>query len=158
MCQALSPAFDGLGPLPRPDLSNLAATRQTYIDYLSKARNAAQQAIDQLSSVGPAPVDNGQQVLNNMRDELVEVRNDLDEALAQLNRASPNDVGASGLALGAAGNVLGALGDRAQVLANLVTDPQLRAAINQTPECRSLTEVNTTTSTSRPTAPPQPTS
>jgi hypothetical protein len=158
MCQALRPAFDGLGTPPRPDLGNLAATRQTYIDYLSKARNAAQQAIDQLSSVGPPPVDNGQQVLNSMRDELVQLRNDLDEALAQLNRASPNDVGASGLALGAAGNVLAALDDRAQVLANLATDPQLRAAINETPDCQSLTRLNATTSTTQPTASPQPTS
>jgi hypothetical protein len=158
MCQALSPAFDRLGVPPSPDLGNLAATRQTYINYLGNARNAAQQAIDQLSSVGPPPVDNGQQVLDNMRNQLVQLRNDLDEALAQLNRANPNDVGASGLALGAAGNILGALGNRAQVLANLATDPQLRAAISQTPECQNLTGTNTTTGTNQPTGSPQPTS
>lgn len=157
MCQALGPAFDQLGAPPQPDLGNLAATRQTYINYLGNARNAAQQAIDRLSSVGPPPEDNGQQVLDNMRNQLVQLRNDLDEALAQLNRANPNDVGASGLALGAAGNILGAFGNRAQVLATLATDPQLRAAINQTPECQNLTGANATTGTNQPTGSPQPT-
>ncbi|MGH3814663.1 MAG: hypothetical protein ACRDUV_19815 [Pseudonocardiaceae bacterium] len=158
MCQALGPTFDRLGAPPLPDLGNLAATRQTYIDYLGNARNATQQAIDRLSSVGPPPVDNGQQVLDNIRNQLVQLRNDLDEALAQLNRADPNNVGASGLALGAASNILGALGNRAQLLANLATDPQLRAAINQTPECQNLTRVDATTGTNQPTGSPQPTS
>lgn len=157
MCQALGPTFDRFGAPPLPDLGNLAATRQTYIDYLGNARNAAQQAIDRLSSVGPPPVDNGQQVLDTMRNQLVQLRNDLDEALAQLNRANPNDVGASGLALGAAGNILGALRNRLQVLANLATDPQLRAAINQTPECQNLIGANATTGTNQPTGSIQPT-
>ena len=47
MCQSLQPAFDRLGAPPQPDLGNLAATRQVYIDYLGDARNAVQQAIDQ---------------------------------------------------------------------------------------------------------------
>ncbi len=154
MCQSLQPAFDRLGAPPQPDLGNLAATRQAYIDYLSNARNAAQQAIDQLSSVGPPPVDNGQQVFDNMRNQLTQLRQDLDNALAQLNRADPNDVAATGLAVGAAVNVFGALGNRAQVLGDLAVDPQLRAAINQTPECQNLTGTNATTGTNQPTGSP----
>ena len=150
MCQSLQPAFDRLGAPPQPDLGNLAATRQAYIDYLSNARNAAQQAIDQLSSVGPPPVYNGQQVFDNMQNQLTQLRQDLDNALAQLNRADPNDVGGTGLAVGAAVNVFGALGNRAQVLDDLAIDPQLRAAINQTPGCQNLTGTNTTTSTNQP--------
>jgi hypothetical protein len=138
MCQALGPAFDRLGTPPQPDLSNIAATRQVYIDYLSNARNAAQQAIDQLSSVGIPPVDNGQQVLDSMRNQLTDLRGDLDEALAQLNRANPDDAGSIALAFGAVGNILAALGNRIQLLGNLATEPQLRAAIDQTPECQNL--------------------
>jgi hypothetical protein len=156
MCQALDPAFEQLGAPPQPDLSNVAATRQAYIEYLGSARTAAQQAIDQLTAVGPPPVDNGLQVLESMRTQLVQLREDLDEAMAQLNRADPNDVGGAGLALGAAGNVLAALGNRAQVLANLVIDPQLRAAINQTPECQNVIG-DATIGTTEPTASPQPT-
>ncbi|MDQ3765382.1 MAG: hypothetical protein M3460_29145 [Actinomycetota bacterium] len=156
-CQTLRPAFERLGAPPQPDLSNLAATRQAYITYLTNARNSAQQAIDQLPTIGAPPVNNGQQVLDNMRTQLIQLRNDLDDALAKLNQANPNDVGATGLALGAAGNVLGALGNRVQVLGNLITDPQLRAAINQTPECQNLIGASTTTATTQPTGSPQPT-
>ena len=156
MCQALDPAFERLGAPPQPDLSNVAATRQAYIEYLGSARTAAQQAIDRLTAVGPPPVDNGLQVLESMRTQLVQLREDLDEAMAQLNRADPNDVGGAGLALGAASNVLAALGNRAQVLANLVIDPQLRAVINQTPECQNVIG-DATIGTREPTASPQPT-
>ncbi|MGH3812214.1 MAG: hypothetical protein ACRDUV_07120 [Pseudonocardiaceae bacterium] len=142
MCQTLAPAFDRLGAPPKPDLHNLAATRQAYIDYLGNARNAVQQAIDQLPSVGAPPVDNGQQVLDNMLHQLIQLRQDLDEALAQLNRADPNNAGAIGLALGAAGNILAAFGNRTQVLGALTFNPQLRTAINQTPECQNLTGAN----------------
>ncbi|MDQ4093780.1 MAG: hypothetical protein M3143_10375 [Actinomycetota bacterium] len=156
MCQELDPAFEQLGAPPQPDLGNLAATRQAYIDYLSDARNAAQQAIDRLSTVGAPPVENGPQVLESMRTQLVQLREDLDEAMAQLNRADPNDVGGAGLALGAASNVLAALGNRAQVLANLVIDPQLRAAIDQTPECQNVIG-DATVGATEPTGSPQPT-
>jgi hypothetical protein len=156
MCQTLDPAFDRLGAPPQPDLGNLATTRQAYIDYLSNARNAAQQAIDQLPSIGAPPIDNGQQVLDNMRNQLSQLRKDLDDAVAQLNRADPNDAGSIALAFGAAGNVLGALGNRTQVLGDLAIDPQLRAAINQTPECQNVLWTNPTTGTDQPTGSPQP--
>ena len=137
-CQALRPAFDQLGTPPRLDVNNLAATRQAYLTYLGNARNATQQAIERLTLVGVPPVANGQQILDQTRNQLTQLRNDLDDAAAQLNRADPNDAGAVGLAVGAASNVMGALGNRVQVLAALAHDPQLRAAINQTPECQNL--------------------
>lgn len=151
MCQSLDPAFDQLGAPPELDLGNLSATRQAYIEYLTNARNAAEQANEQLSSVGAPPVDNGQEVFTNMRTQLTQVREDLDQALAQLNQADPNDAVAIGLALGSAANVLGALGNRAQVLSDLAIEPQLRAAINQTPECQNVTGVDATTGTNPPT-------
>jgi hypothetical protein len=151
-CKTFQPAFDRLGQPPPLDLGNLAATRQAYIDYLTNARNATQQAIDRLPTVGPPPVDNGQQILENMRTQLIQLRNDLDEALTKLNQANPSDVGAVGLALGAAGNVVGALSNRVQMLGNLAIDPQLRAAINQTPECQNLLS----TTTDQPASPPPP--
>ena len=154
MCQSLGPAFDQLGAPPQLDLGNLAATRQAYIDYLTDARNAVQQADGQLTSVGAPPVNNGQEVLDNMRNQLTQVREDLDQALAQLNQADPNDVAAIGLALGSAGNVLGAFGNRAQVLGDLAIEPQLRAAINQTPECQDVIGVDA--GTNAPTTSPQP--
>lgn len=154
-CRALRPAFDQLGVPPQLDVNNLTATRQAYLTYLSNARNATQQTIERLTLVGIPPVANGQQILNQMRNQLTQLRNDLDDALGQLNRADPNDAGAVGLAVGAAGNVMGALGNRVQVLAALAHNPQLRAPINQTSECQNLiwpapTTTQPTTSAPRP--------
>ena len=86
-----------------------------------------------------------------MRNQLIQLRENIDGALVQLNRADPNDVGAMALAVGAAVNVLDAFGNRAQVLDGLAVDPQLRAAVNQTPECENLTGVNATTGINQPT-------
>jgi len=41
-----APCLGQLGSPPQPDLNNMAATRQAYIDYLGNARNATQQATD----------------------------------------------------------------------------------------------------------------
>ena len=155
-CQTLQPAFNQLGTPPQPDLGNLNATRQAYIDYLTKARNATQQAIDRLPSIGAPPVDNGQQGLDTVRTQLTQLREDLNDALVRLGQANPNDVGATGLAIGAASNVLGALGNRVQVLSTLAIDPQLRAALEQTPECRNLFGASATTAPNPPTTSPQP--
>ncbi|HKS53353.1 MAG TPA: hypothetical protein VJS67_15920 [Pseudonocardiaceae bacterium] len=130
MCQALGFAFLQLGSPPEPDFTNPAATRQAFGTYLSNAANATQRAIDLLSSVGAPPVDNGQRILDQMRTQLTQLRGNLNEMATQLNRASPNDVGAIGQAFGAIGNVVGLFG-------TLTNDPQLRAAIDQTPECHT---------------------
>lgn len=153
-CQALNPVFGQLGPPPQPDMNNLAATRQAYINYLTNARNAAQQAIDRLSAVGAPPVANGQQIVDQTRNQLTQLRTDLGDALAQLNRADPHDAGAIGLAAGAVGNMMGALGNRVQVLATLDTDSQLRAAINQAAECHNLTAITGANQPTQPGSPP----
>lgn len=143
LCQTLQPAFSQLGAPPLPDLNNLDTTRQSFVNYLGNTRNATQQAIDRLSSIGPPPVPNGLQILVQMRTQLIALRDNLDDAVAQLKQANPNDSGAIGRAFGAARNLVGVFG-------TLATDPQLRAAIDQTPECQHLAAVNPTTQ------PPQP--
>jgi hypothetical protein len=150
MCQALRPALAQLGSPPQPDLNNTAATRQAYINYLGNARNATQQAIDRLSSVGPPPVANGPQILGQMTTQLSQLRDSLNDALTQLNQPNPNDSVAMGQAFSVASHVVG-------LFNTLNSDPQLRAAIDQTPECQSLTSVNGTSSTTSPTESPAPT-
>jgi hypothetical protein len=132
MCQALHPALRQLGSPPEPDLNNTAATRQAYISYLGSARNATNQAIDRLVSIGPPPVQNGLQILGQMSTQLGQLRDNLNDASAQLSQANPNDSAAMGRAFGAASHVVGLFG-------TLAADPQLRAAIDQTPECQNLT-------------------
>lgn len=129
MCAALRPAFSQLGTLPPPDAGNPAATRQAYVAYLNNAGNATQQTIDRFSSLGAPPVANGQQLIDRLRNQLVQMRSNLTDAAAQLGAA--DDTAAIGQAFGAAGNVI-------RLIGVLTTDPQLRAAIDQAPECQNL--------------------
>ena len=128
--QALGPTFSQLGAPPQPNTADPAATRQAYIDYLARASNAAQQAMDRLASVGPPPVQSGQQILDQLRSELSQLRTNLNDAMTQLKAANPNDAAAVGQAFGAVGNAVG-------LVSTLTSDPQLRAAIDQTPECHT---------------------
>lgn len=130
-CQTLHPVFGQLGAPPRPDLNNLDATRQALVNYLADTRNVTEQAIDRLSSIGPPPVVNGPLILVQIRGQLIALRDNLNDAVMQLKAADPQDSGAIGRAFGAAASVVGLLG-------TLTTDAQLRAAINQAPECQSL--------------------
>jgi hypothetical protein len=145
MCQALGPTFSQLGAPPQPNTADPAATRQAYIDYLARASNAAQQAMDRLASVGPPPVQNGQQILDQLRTELSQLRTNLNDATTQLQAANPNDAAAVGQAFGAVGNAVG-------LVSTLTSDPQLRAAIDQTAECQNVPGINGKT----PTTPSQP--
>jgi hypothetical protein len=131
MCQALGLAFFRLGTPPQPDFTNPAATRQAFSTYLSNASNATQQAIDLLSSVGPPPVEDGQRILDQLRMQLTQLRGNLSDAATALNQANANDAGAIGQAFGAIGTMVGLFG-------TLTNNPQLRAAIDQTPECQML--------------------
>jgi hypothetical protein len=150
MCQALRPALGQLGSPPQPDLNNMAATRQAYITYLGNARNATQQATDRLSSLGPPPVANGPQILGQITTQLNQLRDSLNDALTQLNQANPNDSAAMAQAFAAVSHVAG-------LFNTLTADPQLRAAIDQAPECQNLSSVNGTSSTTSPTESPAPT-
>ncbi|HYZ36833.1 MAG TPA: hypothetical protein VE673_08935 [Pseudonocardiaceae bacterium] len=105
--QALGPTFSQLGAPPQPNTADPAATRQAYIDYLAHASNADQ-----------------------LRTELSQLRTNLNDAVTQLKAANPNDAAAVGQAFGAVGNAVG-------LVSTLTSDPQLRAAIDQTPECHT---------------------
>jgi hypothetical protein len=147
MCQALGPAFSQLGAPPQADTANPAATRQAFVDYLSRASNAAQQAYDRFASVGPPPVPNGQQILDQARTQLTQLRANLNNASTQLKAANPNESAAIGAAFSAAGNAVDLVG-------TLTSNPQLRAAIDQAPECQNVPGVSGTTSTTTPSRPP----
>lgn len=147
VCQALGPTLTELGAPPQANSSDLAATRQAYIDYLSRASNSAQQAIDRLASVGPPPVQNGQQILDQLRTQLTQLRNNLNDAMTQLKAANPNEAAAIGPAFSAARNAVGVVG-------TLTSDPQLRAAIDQASECQNVPGVSAKASTTPPGQPP----
>lgn len=144
LCQALDPIFS---PPPQVDLTNPAAARQAYSTYLADAQTATEQALGRLQSLGAPPVENGQQVLDDLRAQVTDLRADLADARPRLDQAEQNDIAAVGNAIVAAGNVVGSLGNTAQVLGVLEVNPELDAAVEQAPACEDLAEANRPTAT-----------
>lgn len=144
LCQALDPIF---APPPGIDLTNPAGARQAYSTYLADARTATEQALGRLQSLGAPPVENGQQVLDDLRAQLTDLRRDLADARSRLDQSAQNDIAAVGNAIVAAGNVVGSLGNSGQVLAILEAHQQLDEAAEQAPACQDLAEANQPTAT-----------
>jgi hypothetical protein len=147
VCQTVTSTLAQLGAPPQTNTSNPTATRQAYADYLNRASNAVQQAMDRLASIGAPPVANGQQIFDQLRTQLTQLRNNLNDAMTQLKAANPNEAAAIGPAFGAASNAVGMVG-------TLTSNPQLRAAIDQTSECQHVPGLNATPSTTTPGQPP----
>lgn len=147
VCQTVTSTLAQLGAPPQASPNNPTATRQAYADYLSRATNAVQQATDRLASIGAPPVANGQQIFDQLRTQLTQLRNNLSDAATQLKAANPNDAAAIGPAFGAAGNAVSLLG-------TLFSNSELRAAIDQTPECHNMPGMSPTTTTTAPSQPP----
>jgi hypothetical protein len=147
ICQTVTSTLAQLGAPPQADNNNPTATRQAYADYLSRASNGVQQAMDRLTSIGPPPVANGQQIFDQLRTQLTQLRDSLNNAATQLKAANPNDAAALGPAFGAAGNAVALLG-------TLTSNEELRAAFDQTPECHNVPGMGATTTTTTPSAPP----
>jgi len=147
ICQTVTSTLAQLGAPPQADNNNPTATRQAYADYLSRAGNAVQQAMDRLASIGAPPVANGQQIFDQLRTQLTQLRDSLNNAATQLKAANPNDAAALGPAFGAAGNAITLIG-------TLTSNPELRAAFDQTPECHNVPGMGAATTTTTPSAPP----
>ena len=145
VCQTATSTLAQLGAPPQANTGNSTATRQAYADYLTRASNAVQQAMDRLTSIGAPPVANGQQIFDQLRAQLTQLRNNLNDATTQLKAANPNDAAAIGPAFGAAGNAVSLLG-------TLLSNAELRAAIDQTPECHNIPGMSATSTT--PSQPP----
>jgi hypothetical protein len=128
MCQALGLAFLQVGTPPDLDFTHPAATRQALSTYLGNAAKATQQAIDLLSSIGAPPVSDGERTMDQIRTRLTQLHGNLEEMATRLDAANANDGAAIGQAFSAMGNVVSLFG-------TLTSDPQLRAAIDQAPEC-----------------------
>src|SRR4051812_17965035 len=145
VCGALVPVAESLMNPPGLDPTALDATREAYVTYLARAQGAADKAVQDVAAAGPpppgdgapgaaagpAPVDDGQQVAEEVRDQLTDLRDDLGDARTQLEQADANDATTIGQAVVAAGNVVGAVGNNAQALSALDGNPRLDAAFEQ---------------------------
>jgi|tagenome__1003787_1003787.scaffolds.fasta_scaffold20206066_1 hypothetical protein len=143
VCGALVPVAESLMNPPGLDPTALDATREAYVTYLARAQGAADKAVQDVAAAGPAPVDDGQQVAEEVRDQLTDLRDDLGDARTQLEQADANDATTIGQAVVAAGNVVGAVGNNAQALSALDGNPRLDAAFEQAQSCQRLRTVQT---------------
>ena len=141
LCAGLQPVVDTLATPPKPDLRDLAATRQAYLSHLTAAARLAEQARQQLELAGAPAVPDGDQVAARVRDELAQMRSHIERARARLERTGPADAALLGAAVGSAADVLGSLGSSAQALTTISSHPQLGPAFRVAPACASLRSV-----------------
>ena len=138
VCGALIPVVEALRRPPALDPANTAVTQRAYGSYLGDARQKAERALGEVTAAGPPPVEGGEQLAQNVRNQVVDLRDDLAEARAQVERADPNDAVAVGQAVAAAGNVLSSLGNSTQALSTVSGDPRLEPAFREAPSCAQL--------------------
>lgn len=138
VCSALTPVVQTLGTPPHSDVSDAAAAKQAYLAYVDRALRETEQAEQQVDQAGAPPVQNGDDLAQDVRGQLVDLRHDLEQAKAQLEQADPSDPAALGQAMSAAGNIVSSTGDSAQAVTAVSGDPQLNAAFNQAASCDQL--------------------
>lgn len=143
VCGALVPVTESLASPPGFDLTAPAATRDAYLAYLTQAQTATDQALENLAAAGPAPVDDGEQVTEEVRSDVTELRDDLADARTQLEQADADNPAAIGASVVAAGNIVGAVANSAQALSALDGNPRLDAAFEQAESCQRLRAVPT---------------
>ncbi len=135
VCAGLQPVVAGLTAPPEPNLSDLAGTRQAYLDYLGVAQQRADQALQLLDAVGPPPVPDGDRIGAQTREQLTQMRTDIGQARDQLQQADPNNPISMGYAVTSTANVFASLASSAQALAKLKENPDLGPAFAQAPSC-----------------------
>ena len=138
VCSALIPVVEALRMPPALDPADPAATQRAYSSYLGDARQKAERALEEVTAAGPPPVEGGEQLAQEVRNQVANLRDDLAEARAQVDRVDPRDPAAIGQAVAAAGNVLSSLGNSTQALSPVSGDPRLEPAFREAPSCAQL--------------------
>lgn len=141
VCSSLQPLIGTLTSPPKPDINDLAATRQSYLGYLDAAAGQAQAARQQITTAGPPPVADGDAISARVGEQLTQLNTNLDQARQQVRQTDPNDAASITKALTAAGNVGGSLVDGSQVLSELRQNTELAQAVDQEPSCAPLRSV-----------------
>jgi hypothetical protein len=68
--------YGTLGSPPAVDRADGAAALQAYQDHLAEVESATQQAVDRVGTLGPPPVENGEQAVADIREQLAAVGRD----------------------------------------------------------------------------------
>lgn len=141
VCEALVPVIGYLRTPPSIDVTDPAAAQRGYATYLQAAENKAEEAQQRVAAAGPAPVTGGDELAQDVREQVADLREDVVEARRQVDAADPSNPVAVGQAVAVGGNVLGALGNNVQAVGALVADSEIHDAFQQAPACRDLRAV-----------------
>lgn len=143
ICTALLPVVETLRTPPQVDVSDPAAAQQAYTSYLNNAQTRAEQAQQEVAAAGAPPVEGGEEIAQDVQDQVADLREDLTQAQGQLDAVDPANPVDVGQAVAAGGNVLGAVGNNVQAVGAVTTDPALRDAFELAPSCAELRSAGT---------------
>lgn len=138
ICTALLPVVETLRTPPPIDVTDPAAAQRAYSNYLAEARSRAETAEQEVRAAGAPPADGGEELAQDVQEQVADLREDVTEAGRQIDVADPGNPVAIGQAVAAGGNVLGALGNNVQAIGALTAEPELRNAFELAPSCGEL--------------------
>jgi hypothetical protein len=158
VCEALVPVATQLTRPPRLDVNAPAATKDAYSAYLAQSLVVTDRAREALAAAGPAPVEGGDAIAEQVLGDVADLRASLVDAKNQVDKVNPADPIAGAQTLIGAGSVVVALLSGAKVVGTLNHDPALSAAYKQAPSCDELQRAGApATSSPLPVPPPTPT-
>ncbi|MEA2345745.1 MAG: hypothetical protein QOF63_3914 [Thermoanaerobaculia bacterium] len=140
VCGGLVPFGDAVTAVPNLDRRDLAAAKSDTSAYLSKILAALATGQSVLDTAGPSPIDGGEELAAKVRTTIAQLTSDLTAQKAKLDAADANDPVALGLVFIEVGTTLQEFSQN-DPLAALRTNPQLRAAANQSSNCRKLSSL-----------------
>jgi predicted small secreted protein len=142
VCGSLLPFKDSVASAPRLDQKDATTAARSLTDYLGKTETAIDQALSGLDAVGPAPVADGDRAVSKIKSALTTVRASFDKAKKALDGVDPNDAGQVAATLP---TVFASLEDISKIedpTTDLRSNPTLKAAYAQAPNCQTLAKDN----------------
>lgn len=116
-----------------------AEALQGFGDYFGTIGDAAGATADSVRAAGPAPVDNGEEIANQLVSNLETLQTTLADLQTNLENADPNDPEALASALSDLQNL-----PNDPIAADMQTNPELEAAFKQAPNCQQVEQATQT--------------
>lgn len=141
MCGAVLP-FVRTATTPPPRGADPAATAGEISGYLGRTVTALDGTLGSLQQLGPAPVDDGEQVATGLRTGLTDVRTAFATARTQVDELDKQNPAEVEQKLPEALAPVARLGNATGPLAGIAGNPQLGAASRSSANCRDLGAVS----------------
>ena len=141
MCGAVFPFVQTVTHPPAP-ARNPATTARDLTGYVERSTGTLDGTLDSLDRLGPAPVDDGQAVADQLRDSLTGIRAAYAESQKRLNALPTGDPAALTRQLPVALEPVSRLQGNTRLLAGVTGNPELAAAVGASAACRRLGTVS----------------